>query len=246
MDNRKVRVMANSNLSELDHIYTSSSLDDILNNLRHQLVAMRDIDTRVDTLSERVTAYEDKEKVSETDMEAFINNERFEVVVSRKVDAAVDHAKEQYSQERMDNDFMIEWMEANLNDRVESCLDNMMCEKTQRTIEEYNLVNCDQVGEQVSEYISYNCDFIDSDRAAELAEEFVSEQLSHERIAEEIGTVLECSEFVEELVVKVVSKLIANAVISDVNVLSGVKRFIPALKDVKYEELGGCTNGQNS
>ena len=238
--------MSNGDLSELGHVYSSSSLDDILYQMRTMLVAAKDMDTKVNALSERVTAYEDREKVSETDMEAFVNNERFEVVVNRKVDAAVNHAKEQYSQERMDHEYMDSWMEEHLNDRVESCLDNLMCEKTQRTIEEYSLVNSDQVGEQVSEYISYNCDFIDGERAAALADELIDEKLSEGRIAEEIGTALECNEFVGELVVKVVSKLIANAVISDVNVLSGVKRFIPALKDIKHEELGGRTNGTNS
>ena len=73
--------------------------------------------------------------------------------------------------ENNDGDMGWEWFKS----KVSCCLDEMMCERTRATIEEYNLVSTDNLSEMASEYLNDclgNIDFneyIDQDSISESA-----------------------------------------------------------------------------
>ena len=83
------------------------------------------------------------------------------------------------------------WLEENLSEKIQDQFDNMMCEKTQATIEEYSLVQHDHLSSAISDEISQNDwsytihDAIDYDTVGENVRENIEDGLK-ETIREDL------------------------------------------------------------
>ena len=158
---------------------------------------------------------------------------------------ACDERFERFNDDLVSKSGIDEWLNDNLNEHVNSCLDDLMCEKTQRTIEEYNLINDCQLSDSVSEAMACS-DYMTSDslddclheRAESLKDEIREELCTpddvRELISDAFGDMMtrywEDSDIYEDIAKYVKSQLIVDQVSSD----------RPCLERVKYElEISG-------
>ena len=151
-----------------------------------------------------------------------------------------------FKDEQVSKSGMEDWLSQNLEDRVGDCLDNLMCERTQRTIEEYSLATMDNVQEWVDEAMS-NSNFLTedclADKAYELKNDILEEMVSEERVNDIFGECMQAywedSDIYDDIAAHTKSHIIISQVVTDVQCLNRVKRALEisgALKDASGEK----------